>query len=124
MMLAVNDEEFDVATISDLEDLLLKIKSVDPLEAWLSVEEGPSLCMLRTQTFSWLMYLREPGDSGFYSLGEAGAEDREQPFTLANGQVDHYPENWCVPFEHCLAAFRSFWHGNGQRPSEVRWLAH
>lgn len=99
----------------------LALASATPqFELWACVADGPSLCMLRNGEHAWLMYLREPGDSGFHSCGDA---DRvgDVCFRLDNGQLDSYPLAWCIDIGECLAAL-AFFHANaGARPAQVTW---
>ena len=89
-------------------------------ELWLSVPGGPRMCMLRNREHAFLMYLRFPGDSGFVSSGSAAAEGKV-PYTLSNGQVDEYPESWCLPARRCYWALASFFTNDGQRPERIAW---
>jgi len=89
-------------------------------ELWLSLAHGPSMCMLRSGEHALLMYLRFPGDPGFVSSGAANAEAPVR-YTLSNGQVDEYPESWCVPVEQCFKALAYFFANGGKRPEWIAW---
>ncbi|HEX7863336.1 MAG TPA: Imm1 family immunity protein [Variovorax sp.] len=89
-------------------------------ELWLSVPDGPSMCMLRNGPHAWLMYLREPGDHGFASEGDAALEGVAH-YTLSNGQVDEYPLSWCIGLPQCHAAIAFFFASEGRRPDGVTW---
>jgi hypothetical protein len=84
-------------------------------ELWLSVVEGPSLCMLRNGDHAFLMYLRFPGDSGFVSGGGADIGAHVQ-YKLSTGQIDEYPQSWCVPVEQCFKALAYFFVNGGATP--------
>jgi len=89
-------------------------------ELWLSVPDGPSLCMLRSEADAWLMYLRHPGDHGFSSEGDASREG-VAPYTLSNGQVDEYPLAWCIALPQCHEAAVHFFASAGQRFEGIAW---
>jgi hypothetical protein len=93
-------------------------------EIWEKKPDGRALCALLNGERGWLMYLQEPGDSGYSSRdpdydGPAGAM---MPFVLANGQRDEYPVGWTLPLsvvERALAHFKK----TGKRAPFVRWHA-
>lgn len=78
------------------------------------------MCMLRNGGHAFLMYLRFPGDSGFVSVGDANDETLVR-YTLSNGQIDEYPQSWCVPVEQCFKALAAFFVNDGQRPEWIAW---
>jgi len=109
--------------IGSIEALGLAIDRYDDhaeFELWLSVLEGPSLCMLRNGDHAFLMYMRFPGDSGFVSRGGADVGAHVQ-YKLSTGQIDEYPQSWCVPVEQCFKALAYFFVNGGQRPAWVAW---
>ena len=90
------------------------------LELIASVDDGPSMFMLRNRHAAWLMYLREPGDAGFHSSGEPGRVGAAE-FTLGNGQVDEYPLTWCIAVEQCYKAIAYFCVNEGEKPGWIAW---
>jgi hypothetical protein len=88
-------------------------------ELWLNVPGGASITMLRNSEHALLMYLREFGDSGFVSIGEA--LDGSVQYTLSSGQVEEYPRSWCIPLEECYKALAYFFVNDGMRPEWLRW---
>lgn len=94
--------------------------AVPRCELWLGVPEGPSLCMLRSGTHAWLMYLRYPGDHGFASEGDA-TRGGTAAYTLSNGQVDEYPLSWCIDLPQCHAALADFFAHPDRRPDGIVW---
>ena len=60
-----NDQPESIASIEDFGIALDRFDRSPKFEIWLSVEGGPSICMLRNGKHAWLMYLRFEGDSGF-----------------------------------------------------------
>jgi hypothetical protein len=105
-------EAFDVA--------LARFGGHARFELWLSVSEGPSMCMLRNGEHAFLMYLRFPGDSGFVSSGKSAHKEPIE-YTLSNGQVDRYPQWWCISVALCFKALAYFFANNGARPEWVAW---
>lgn len=96
------------------------VDAVPLFELWVSVPDGPSLCMLRNGQSAWLMYLREPGDSGFRSCGEPGRPGVGN-FVLGNGQVDEYPLSWCIDVAQCYKAIAYFCANGGAKPEWITW---
>jgi hypothetical protein len=76
--------------------------------------------MLRNGKHAFLMYLRVSGDSGFVSVGSS-EQDVPVQYRLSNGQVDEYPNAWCLPVEQCYKALAYFFVNDGQRPEWVAW---
>ena len=115
-----------VDTIAALEQALQEARALAQCELWLTLaedaEQGPALCMLRNGGNAWLMYLSGQDDLSFHSLGDEEA-DGVCSYLLANGQVDEYPESWCVDLEHCQQAFVAFFRTVGARPAGVAWEA-
>ncbi len=120
MKLSVNGLSQDIRSIEEMSAALDKMDSVADFEAWAVATQGPSLTMLRSNENAFLMYLREPGDSGFTSRGSS-AERPLVSFKLSNGQVDVYPMGWCIPLEQCYKAMAYFFVNDGDRPAWVNW---
>ncbi|TAK73211.1 MAG: hypothetical protein EPO12_22745 [Aquabacterium sp.] len=89
-------------------------------ELWASIDEGPSLCMLRNGKHAFLMYLRFSEDPGFVSSGDAEAQGLIE-YELSNGQLDEYPAAWCIPIEQCYRAVNYFFVNKGRRPEWLSW---
>ena len=120
MVLSINGLSHPIGSIEEMAPIFDRLQLTSPLEAWLSIADGPSLCMLREANHAFLMYLRAPGDNGFTSRG-SDASRSEYSFTLANGQVDHYPASWCVELELCIKALTYFCVNHGARAPWVNW---
>ena len=102
--------------------MVKKREPADYREIWERRPDGRALCALIHGDQGWLMYLREPGDSGFSSrnLDYAGPEDATIDYVLSNGQRDEYPASWALPLrvvERALAHFRK----TGERAPFVEW---
>ena len=78
--------------------------------------------VLRNGGNAWLMYLSGQDDLSYHSLGD-DEEMGECSYLLANGQVDMYPEAWCVDVELCRQAFIAFFNTGGARPAAIAWEA-
>lgn len=109
-----------IATTEAFHRTLDHLETEPRFELWLSVPDGPSICMLREEAHAWLMYLRFEGDSGFVSTGDAHLDGTAR-FTLGNGQVDEYQLSWCIGWAACHAALRLFFANEGRRPDAVTW---
>ncbi len=116
-----NGHAEEVASPEALGEALQRFDRAAEFELWASVPAGPSLCMLRHGEHAWLMYLRQEGDSGFTSLGEA-ERPSTQAYILSNGQKDEYPLAWCIPLEQCYRAIAYFHANGGEQPPWIRWL--
>ncbi|ANH70390.1 hypothetical protein ABE85_09080 [Mitsuaria sp. 7] len=120
MTLSLNGQDLDVDAIEQLTQQLDGVPTREWLELWINVEDGPSLCMLKGGRAAFLMFLRFPGDDGFVSGGDAGAEGTAQ-FRLGNGQVDEYPRAWCIDVDLCCKAVAQFFVNGGERPDLIAW---
>ncbi|MDN2671322.1 Imm1 family immunity protein [Janthinobacterium sp. SUN026] len=126
MELNLHGEPRAVDTIAALEQALQEARTLAQCELWLTLaadaEQGPALCMLRNGGNAWLMYLSGQDDLSYHSLGDEEA-DGGCSYLLANGQVDEYPEAWCVEVEECQHAFVAFFKTAGARPAAIAWEA-
>jgi len=118
--ITLNQQSLPASTRAQLDASLAVVRAREKFELWISTEAGPMMCMLRNGESAWLMYLNEPGDSGFSSRGEV-ARAGATTYTLANGQVDEYPLSWCVSLPSCLQAIEEFWVSAGCLPSRISW---
>ena len=118
--LTFNGRRLEVPSIEGLGAELERIDVEPRFELWISMEDGPSMCMLRNGSNAWLMYLREAGDSGFRSSGDPIRPGLER-FWLGNGQVDEYPLSWCIDVERCYKAVAYFFVNDGARPDWIVW---
>lgn len=93
-------------------------------EVWERKEDGRALCALLREDVGWLMYLREPGDSGFSSRNPEyrGPRDAMLEYVLANGQKDEYPASWALPVTVVERALEYFRETGGMAPF-VKWHA-
>lgn len=116
----LNGRSLGAASLEQLGVYFDLVDAVPQFELWVSVPDGPSMCMLRNGQSAWLMYLRESGDSGFRSCGELGRLGVEN-FVLSNGQVDEYPLSWCIDVEQCYKAIAYFYVNDGAKPEWITW---
>ena len=126
MELNLHGEARAVDSIAALEQALTDARALAQCELWLTLatdaEQGPALCLLRNGGNAWLMYLSGQDDLSFHSLGDE-EETGECSYLLSNGQVDVYPEAWCVEVEQCERAFLAFFRTGGARPAGIAWEA-
>ena len=126
MELNLHGEPRPVDSVLALQQALLQARALAQCELWLTMathaEQGPALCMLRNGGNAWLMYLSGQDDLSFHSLGDEEAEG-SCSYLLSNGQVDEYPEAWCVDVEQCQRAFLTFFKTSGARPAGIAWEA-
>jgi hypothetical protein len=119
--LRLNDRELDVTTVEKLGAALDVVDAEEAFELWASVPTGPVMSMLRNGSSAWLMYLREPGDSGFRSSGNESRQGVAE-YRLSNGQVDEYPLSWCIDVEQCYKAIAYFCVNGGEKPEWIDWI--
>lgn len=126
MELNLHGEARAIDGIVALEQALQQARALAQCELWLTqatdAEQGPALCMLRNGGNAWLMYLSGQDDLSFHSLGDEEAEGACS-YLLTNGQVDEYPEAWCIDVEQCQRAFLAFFKTGGTRPAVIAWEA-
>lgn len=126
MELNLHGEARAVDSIAALEQALTDARALAQCELWLTLatdaEQGPALCLLRNGGNAWLMYLSGQDDLSFHSLGDE-EETGECSYLLSNGQVDEYPEAWCVEVGQCQRAFLAFFMTGGARPAGIAWEA-
>lgn len=81
-----------------------------------------AMCALINGDRGWLMYLREPGDSGFSSRNPAydGPTHDTIEYFLNNGQRDEYPASWAYPIAEVRRAL-DFFRRTGKRPTFIKW---
>lgn len=126
MELNLHGEPRVIDGILALEQALQEALTLAQCELWLTLatdaEQGPALCMLRNGGNAWLMYLSGQDDLSFHSLGDEEA-DGVCSYLLSNGQVDEYPEAWCVEVAQCQRALLAFFRTGGARPAAIAWEA-
>ena len=126
MELNLHGEAHVMDNLLALEQALQQARALAQCELWLTLatdaEQGPALCLLRNGGNAWLMYLSGQDDLSFHSLGDE-EETGECSYLLSNGQVDVYPEAWCVEVGQCERAFLAFFRTGGARPAGIAWEA-
>lgn len=122
----LHGEAHAVATLAQLQTLLARSNTLAQCELWLTMaadtDQGPALCMLRNGDNAWLMYVSPQDEASYHSLGDEEAAG-ECSYLLANGQVDFYPEAWCIAARLCEQAMTAFFRHGGARPAAVAWQA-
>ncbi|TDK66400.1 Imm1 family immunity protein [Sapientia aquatica] len=115
-----NDQPQEITTIQELGDAIDRFDQESQFEIWANVQNGPAMCMLRSGSNSFLMYLREAGDSGFTSRG---TQDQvgNTTYLLSNGQLDDYPRSWSIDVEQCYKAISYFFVNGGTKPDWIHW---
>jgi hypothetical protein len=121
--LRLNDQKLDVTTVEKLGAALDVADEDKVFELWASTPTGAAMSMLRNGSSAWLMYLREPGDTGFRSSGDKNRQG-VATYRLSNGQVDEYPLSWCIDVEQCYKAIAYFCVNGGAKPAWVGWISN
>jgi hypothetical protein len=121
IVVTFNGQQQDVSSIELFSIALDQFDRVDQFELWLSAPRGQSICMLRSGSNAWLMYLgHSDGDGGFTSQGETGRIGVAS-YKLSNGQIDEYPLSRCIEVEQCYKALAYFFVNEGSKPEWVSW---
>jgi hypothetical protein len=82
--------------------------------------EEDSLDLFTNKERGWLMYLREPGDSGLYVAGANDDEDADEHFTCDCGIDLEFPRSRTLPLERAADVVASFFR-SGTLPKSVSW---
>jgi len=113
----MNKNEFYLNDANDLKTYINALTSVTPAKAWIYTDAS-SLCILKTNDRSFLMYQDNSEDNG-----ETGTDDSQHDdlieFTLASEQVDEYPGNMCVPYSTAAQAIEYFYKQSGLKYPKV-----
>jgi hypothetical protein len=120
IVVSFNGAAESVSSLEGFSQALDRFDAEADFELWLSVSDGPSMCMLRNGGSAFVMYLRFAGDSGFVSGGSCVTEGSIE-YRLSNGQIDGYPLAWCIPLEQCYKALAYFFVNEGKRPEWIAW---
>ena len=105
MILTINNTSYSINKSSDIITVFDNIEEKCDILLF-SNEESPSLTVLKNGDRAFLMYLKFSGDIGFTS--RSNYDQSPINFTLSNGQVDHYPGNWTIPFSQAKDAIMHF----------------
>jgi hypothetical protein len=81
-----------------------------------------AMCALINGAQGWLMYLDEPGDSGYSSRNPAyaGPAGAKLEYYLGNGQRDEYPAAWAYPVDVIQRA-DDYFRREGKRAPFIEW---
>jgi len=120
MIASINQKHIQINTATDILKYLGLLGSTELAESWIRSNDSQLMCILKANDKMLLMYLQNEGDVGVISQGNDGA-DQLVSFTLANGQVDEYPQNWCVDSQAAHQGIRFFLESGGKRPENIRW---
>jgi hypothetical protein len=82
--------------------------------------EEDELDLFTNQERGWLMYLREPGDSGLYVAAANDEEDANERFTCDCGIDLEFPRSRTLPLERAASVLASFFR-SGVLPESVSW---
>ncbi|MFY9955959.1 Imm1 family immunity protein [Bradyrhizobium sp.] len=120
MEITFNGTTLSVTSIEELSSALDRFDLEQQFELWITVQNGPSLAMLRNLDHALLMYLRFNGDSGVVTKGN---QDKQGTcaYTLTNGEVNELPLSWCIDLEQCYKAIAYFVVNSGARYDFITW---
>lgn len=116
----LNNKEYKLRTEEELSEYLEEVDSTDNVEAWITSQSGSSICLLKAQDRTFLMYLRYLGDVGFVSHSDSDVQESIE-FLMANGQADEYPLSWCIEKEWAYKALAYFFVNTGEQSPHINW---
>jgi hypothetical protein len=120
MEITFNGTTLSVTSIEELSSALDRFDLEQQFELWITVQNGPSLAMLRNLDHALLMYLRFNDDSGVVTKGN---QDKQGTcaYTLTNGEVNELLLSWCIDLEQCYKAIAYFVVNSGARYDFITW---
>jgi len=119
MRASINNDEFEINDADVLKAYISTLASVAYAEAWIH-SDASSLCILKTSDHAFLMYQDNSEGTSETVTGESQQADLVE-FTLANGQVDVYPRNMCVPYSTAAQVIEYFHMNFGLKYPKVNW---
>jgi len=120
MKIQLNSLEIEIRTDSELSQFLDRIDAIEKLEGLVKSKENRSLSILKSGDEIFLMYIEFPGDEGVVT-GSHDVDSKLIEFRLANGQVDEYPQSWCIEKEAAYKAIAYFLVNSGERSPHIAW---
>jgi hypothetical protein len=95
LVLTIDNEQYKVTSLTELNTLLQNTKNKAHIEYSITGHGETSIIVLMNSRFAMATYFRFSGDSGLTTHNPNGNEDVAY-FTLANGQEDEYPNSLLV----------------------------
>ncbi|ARU57248.1 hypothetical protein OLMES_3207 [Oleiphilus messinensis] len=120
MKVHFNNKEISIGSEQELSEYIELIDTTEKVETWFNADSGQSICLLKSGENTLLMYLRFPEDVGFVS-GKTNDAKVLIEFTIGNGQVDEYPQSWCIDNEAAYKALAYFYVNSGQKSPHIDW---
>ncbi len=120
--LTINGTQFTLdASLSDIRSALHS--DVTYLEIWLTKKDGCVLSALVNAHSGFLVWMTPDCPEGWHTCASDYPYDDpgELEFRLANGQVDRFTEDLCIPRKAVLKAFGEFWE-SGHRSPSISWI--
>ena len=109
-----------VATKRELLLLLDRVVAQPHGHLVLTRYEEDSLDLFTNQERGWLMYLREPGDSGLYVAAMNDEGDSDEHFTCDCGIDLEFPRSRTLPLKKAADVVAAFFR-SGTLPEFVSW---
>jgi hypothetical protein len=118
----VNHEEHRVGSGDErsLRSLLDRMMTKSHGHLAMTRYEEDSLDLFTNEERGWLMYLREPGDSGLYVAEGNDEEDAEEHFRCDCGIDLEFPRSRTLPLQEAAAVVAAYFR-SGALPEFVSW---
>jgi hypothetical protein len=110
----------DCGDQTGLRDLLAPLTQSEYGHVSLTRYEEDSLHLHTNRQRAWLMYLREPQDTGLYLASDVGREDEREEFRCGCGISLDFPRRRTAPISDGLAIVATFF-VSGQLPDRWQW---
>lgn len=122
MKLCIDNQDFIVKTLAELEDYLQAYHHHSFAEIWLEYTEEKSISLLKNENRAWLCYFEQNYLQSFHSENpEYQDKTATLAFTLANGQVDEYPIAYCYPTAIAYKALHYFFK-HQEKADFIHWI--
>jgi hypothetical protein len=122
--LKVNQQIFDLNTLSELEQIFKQHKDMLHIEYSIKYSinghEEKRIIILMNQLKAMAVYFRYEGDSGFTTFNIKGDKNTFQEFILSNGQHDKYSENMLIDHRDAYDIIR-YYLLTGEMYDGIQW---
>ena len=120
MKAIVNNNTHNINSTYELSHLLDYIDNLQYAEVWFDHNESPSICLLKSNDNTFLMYLENSDDEGVVTKGSNNFE-QSIDYKLTNGQIDQYPQSWCIEKELAYKGLAYFYENEGAKSPYLNW---
>ena len=117
----INNQELHLGSIEDLGLFLERIDTFEQVEVWINLQNGPSICLLKSFNYTFLMYMEPQDQKSLVSHSKSHVQGNIN-FVLANGQIDTFPLVWCIDKEFAYKGLAYFFVNYGEKSPHINWV--